>query len=90
MYPISPHFLTFHQFFFISQPLCPACSYDFLIQVMFGQGDEQRIVPSFTFHKPAVKLPHVFIVQAFTQALETLTTAGFYQRHDKHLIQKTI
>ena len=86
MYSIPPHFFTTHQFLFISQPFGPAGSYYFFVKIIFGKGDEQRVMPGFAFHKPAVKLPHVVVVEAFAQAFEAFTTAGFYQRHDEHLV----
>lgn len=85
---IAAKFGRGHDSGFEVEPFFPAASYGFLIDIGFGQLDEQMIMPGLAFHEPAVELAKVVILEAFAEPLEAFTAAGFDKREDQQPVEK--
>lgn len=86
---VSADFEGGHQLCFIGQPFCPALPNYFFVYIGFGELDKQMIVAGFAFHKAAVELTQIGIVEPFAETFEALAATGFYESEDEELVQET-
>ena len=89
MHPVAADLERGHQPGFISQPLGPAFANGLFVDIGFGELDEQMIMTGLTFHKAAIELAEIGIVEPFAEAFEPLATAGFDEGEDQQPVQKT-
>jgi hypothetical protein len=74
----------------IAQPFHPALPDGVLIEISFGQFNEQVIVTGLTFHEAAIELSKVRIVETFTKSFEPFATSGFDEGEGEQLVEKTL
>ena len=74
----------------IAKPIRPAFAHCFLVDIVFGQLNEKMVVAGFAFHKAAIKLSEVGIIQAFAKAFEPLAAPGFDEGEREELIEEAL
>lgn len=83
MHPVAADFEGRDQCGLKGQPLGPAFADGVFVDIAFGELDEQMIMTGLAFHKAAIELAEIGIIEPFAEAFEPLATAGFDKREDQ-------
>src|SRR5580658_6046696 len=90
MDPVSPQFNRLYNARLVVEPLRPSCTDGTTVEIGFSQFDKQVIMPGLAFHKAAVELAQVGVIEAFTEPFEPLAASGFDKGEDEQSVEKAL
>lgn len=90
MDPVAADLGGGHKPGFEVEPFFPALADEVLVDVVFGEFDEEVVVSGFAFHEAAVEVAEVGVFEAFAEAFEAFAAAGFDKGEDEQLVEEAL